>query len=93
METSIIAVKYEDYRYPKTFSGKAYTYYTTFDVEVGDFVIAPTQYGERIAIVTRINIPVYKIQIIRPYLKFISAKISKLEYLVNDNIVEIEDVA
>ena len=32
MQTNIISVKYEDKFKPKTFSGKAYSYYTAVDV-------------------------------------------------------------
>ena len=42
----VISVKYEDKINPKTFTGKSYKYYTTVDVNVGDFVIAPTQLEE-----------------------------------------------
>lgn len=56
METNIISVKYEDNYMPKTFSGKAYSYYTAITVEVGDLVIAPTANGDKIARVSEINI-------------------------------------
>lgn len=81
METNIISVKYEDKYMPKTFSGKAYSYYTTIDVEVGDLVIAPTASGDKIARVLEINVPEYKIENIKPYLKLITDKIDKNKYL------------
>lgn len=81
METNIISVKYEDKYMPKTFSGKAYSYYTTIDVEVGDLVIAPTASGDKIARVSEINVPEYKIENIKPYLKLITDKIDKNKYL------------
>lgn len=81
METNIISVKYEDKYMPKTFSGKAYSYYTAIDVEVGDLVIAPTASGNKIARVSEINVPEYKIENIKPYLKLITDKIDKNKYL------------
>lgn len=81
METNIISVKYEDKYMPKTFSGKAYSYYTAIDVEVGDLVIAPTASGDKIARVSEINVPEYKIENIKPYLKLITDKIDKNKYL------------
>lgn len=93
LETCLISVKYEDNVYPKTFGGKAYTYYTTFDVEVGDLVIAPTKYEDKIAKIVAINVPEANVTMIKQYLKFISAKLNKEEYLQNDNIVEIQEAA
>ena len=81
METNIISVKYEDKYEPKTFSGKAYSYYTKVNVNVGDLVIAPTAHGDKIARVSEINIPEYKIEMIKPYLKTIEYKIDKEKYL------------
>lgn len=88
METNIISVKYEDSYEPKTFSGKSYSYYTNKKVEVGDLVIAPTSYGEKIARVSEINIPEYKIEMIKPYLKMITKTIDKEIYLQTDTIQE-----
>lgn len=48
METNIVSVKYEDRYTPKTFSGRAYSYITTIPLEVGDLVVAPTSYGEKL---------------------------------------------
>lgn len=79
--SNIISVKYEDKYMPKTFSGKAYSYYTAIDVEVGDLVIAPTASGDKIARVSEINVPEYKIENIKPYLKLITDKIDKNKYL------------
>ena len=81
METNIISVKYEDAYEPKTFSGKAYSYYTAIKVEVGDLVVAPTAYGDKIARVSEINIPEFKVEHIKPYLKLITEKIDKEKYL------------
>lgn len=88
METNIISVKYEDKFKPKTFSGKAYSYYTAVNVKVGDLVIAPTSYGDKIARVCEINIPVHKIEMIRAYLKLITEKIDKKEYIQNNQIMK-----
>lgn len=88
METNIISVKYEDSYNPKTFGGKAYSYYTNKKVKVGDLVIAPTAYGEKIARVSEINIPEYRIEMIKPYLKTITQKIDKEIYLQTEKIQE-----
>lgn len=90
METNIISVKYEDTYMPKTFGGKAYSYYTKIKVNVGDLVIAPTAYGEKIARVSEINIPEYKVEMIKPYLKTIEQEIDKKEYLqANEVLVKV----
>ena len=88
METNIISVKYEDNYEPKTFGGKAYSYYTSRNVEVGDLVIAPTANGDKIARVSEINIPEYKVEMIKPYLKLITDKIDKQKYLENSQIMK-----
>lgn len=88
METNIISVKYEDNYEPKTFGGKGYSYYTDIKVEIGDLVIAPTAHGEKIARVSEINIPEYKVEMIKPYLKTIKLKIDKDKYLQTDEILE-----
>lgn len=88
METNIISVKYEDNYEPKTFGGKAYSYYINKKVKVGDLVIAPTSFGEKIARVSEINIPEYKIEMIKPYLKTITQTIDKEVYLQTNQIQE-----
>lgn len=88
MQTNIISVKYEDNYMPKTFCGKAYSYYTAIKVNVGDLVIAPTAYGEKIARVSEINIPEYKVEMIKPYLKLITQQIDKEAYLKTDQVLE-----
>ena len=88
METNIISVKYEDNFEPKTFGGKAYSYYTATKVEVGDLVIAPTAYGDKIARVSEINIPEEKIVSIKPYLKTIKQRIDKQKYLKTDEVLQ-----
>lgn len=82
----IISVKYEDNYEPKTFGGKAYSYYTIIDVKVGDLVIAPTASGDKIARISETNIPEYKIEMIKPYLKTITTKINKAQYIHNNQI-------
>jgi hypothetical protein len=81
METNIIQVKYEDKFIPRTFVGKAYSYFTNKKVKVGDIVEAPTQYGTSIARVTKVNVPEDEIQEIKPYMKTITKKINKDRYL------------
>lgn len=87
METNIISVKYEDRYEPKTFGGKAYSYYTNTDVNIGDLVIAPTSYGEKIARVSEINIPEAKVEDIKSNLKLIMGKINKERYLKANEIL------
>lgn len=86
MNVHIISVKHEDKFIPKTFSGKVYIYYSLVDVNVGDLVIVPTSYGDKMARVSEINIPKNKVEMIKPYLKYIIAKIDKDKYL-QDNII------
>ena len=86
METNIISVKYEDNYMPKTFAGKAYSYYTAVKVEVGDLVVAPTANGDKIARVSEINIPESKVQNIIPYLKLITEKIDTDKYIYENEV-------
>lgn len=86
MQTNIISVKYEDNYIPKTFCGKAYSYYTSIPVNVGDLVIAPTQGGDKIARVSEINIPEYRVEFIKTYLKSITYKIDRKKYLQENEI-------
>ena len=87
MKTNIISVKYEDKYMPKTFSGKAYSYYTAIDVEVGDLVVAPTSNGDKIARISEIDIPEFKVEQIKPYLKLITDKIDKEKYLQTNEVL------
>lgn len=88
MQTNIINVKYEDNFMPKTFSGKPYSYYTAVDVEVGDLVIAPTSYGDKIARVSEINISDDKVTMIKPFMKLITDKIDKAQYIENSQVTK-----
>lgn len=88
METNIVSVKYEDNYEPKTFGGKAYSYYTSIPLLVGDLVIAPTANGNKIARISEINIPEYKVANIKPYLKLITDKIDKTKYLETDEVLK-----
>ena len=88
METNIVTVKYEDRYMPKTFSGKAYSYITAIPLEVGDLVIAPTSYGDKIARVSEINIPEYQNEFMQGSLKLITDKIEKQKYLQEDKILK-----
>lgn len=88
METNIISVKYEDNYSPKTFCGKSYSYYTAIPLKVGDLVIAPTANGNKIARVSEINIPEYKVEFIKAQLKLITDKIDKEKYLHSDEILK-----
>lgn len=88
METNIISVKYEDNYMPKTFSGKAYSYYTAIPLAVSDLVIAPTQNGDKIARVSEINIPEYKVEFFKSSLKLITDKIDREKYLQSNEILK-----
>ena len=88
MQTNIISVKYEDNFEKKTFSGKAYSYYTAIPVKVGDLVIAPTAFVEKIARVSTIDIPEEQVESIKPYLKNVEREIDKEKYLQTGEIVE-----
>lgn len=88
MQTNIISVKYEDNYMPKTFNGKAYSYYTAIPLKVGDLVIAPTQNGDKIARISEINIPEYKVELIKSHLKLITDKIDKEKYLQSNEILK-----
>ncbi len=87
MKTNIVSVKYEDKYMPKTFSGKAYSYLTAIELKAGDLVIAPTASGEKIARVSEIDVPEYKIESIKPFLKLIVTKIDRTKYLQNDELL------
>ena len=89
MNTNIISVKYEDRFMPKTFNGKADSYITRVNVEIGDLVIAPTAYGDKIARVSEIDIPETRIENIKQFLKTITYKINKNEYLYNNQVLEV----
>lgn len=84
--SNVISVKYEDNYMPRTFSGKAYSYYTAVDVNVGDLVIAPTSNGDKIARVSEINIPEFKVENIKPYLKLITEKIDTDKYIYENEV-------
>ena len=84
--SNIISVKYEDNYMPKTFCGKAYSYYSAVDVAVGDLVIAPTSYGDKIARVSEINIPEIDVENIKPYLKLITEKIDTDKYIYENEV-------
>lgn len=87
MNTIIIRVKYENNYMPKTFDGKAYSYLTNLDLKVGDLVIAPTVYGDKIARVSDFSYPDEKFELIKPYLKNIEQKINREKYLKTDKII------
>lgn len=88
MENNIISVKYESDYTPKVFEGKAYSYYTSINVLVGDFVLAPTIFGDKVARVTEINIPESKIEAIKPYVKMVKHKVNKAKFLQEHIILE-----
>ena len=84
MKTNIVSVKYEDKLQPKTFNGRAYSYYTDIDLSEGDIVIAPTASGNKIAKVSEINVPEYRVEMIKALLRTIDTRINKNDYLYRD---------
>ena len=90
METNIIMVKYEDNFCPRVFQGKEYSYYTNKGLSVGDLIEAPTKYGLKVAMVTRINVPETEIEKRKPYMKTIIRQIDRDRYI---NFAEVEEVA
>ena len=84
--TNIVGVKYENEYYPKTFSGKEYTYFSSTPLNVGDLVEAPTKFGTSIALVTSINIPEINIINFKDSLKTINVKLDK-NMFINNNIL------
>lgn len=88
METNIVSVKYEDNYMPKTFSGRTYNYYTAIPLKVGDLVIAPTQNGYKIARVSQIDIPEYKVEFFKSSLKLITDKIDREKYLQTNEVLK-----
>lgn len=84
--TNIISVKYEDKYTPKTFSGRPYSYVTAIPLSVGDLVVAPTAYGEKVARVSEINVPESRVIFIKAQLKLITEKIDKQKYLQENQI-------
>ena len=87
MSRGIIKVKYESDYKPKVFEGKGYSYYTNIDVIIGDYVIAPTGFGDKIAKVIETNIAESEIEAIKPYMKTIEHKVNKEKFL-QENLVE-----
>ena len=84
--SNIISVKYEDNFTPKVFGGRAYSYYSAVDVNVGDLVIAPTANGDKIARVSEINIPECKVENIKAYLKLITEQIDTDKYIYDNEV-------
>lgn len=88
METNIITVKYEDDFFPRTFNGRDYSYFTEQKLSIGDIVIAPTRYGNKIAKVTRVNVQEKEIENIRPFMRKITQKLNKDRYINFNEILE-----
>jgi len=84
-----IYVKYENEREPKIFDGKAYSYYTSLNLQVGDIVIAPTKNGESIARVSRVDVPYEEVIDIIPYMKEITSRIDRNRFLEFSEIIEV----
>lgn len=84
-----VSVKYEDKFNPKTFNGKAYSYFTELNLEVGDIVIAPTEFGDNVARVSQVNIPEELVKNIIPCMKEITKIINKDRFLNYDEIREL----
>ena len=61
-------------------------YLRSCKLEVGDLVVAPTSYGEKIARVSAINIPEFQVEFMKANLKLITEKIDRQKYLQEDKI-------
>ena len=81
METNIVGVKYQSKYDSQNFEGKMYSYYTNIKLDIGDIVIVPTDYGEKYAIVSRINVLEQEIEAFKDRLKTINIKIDKEKFL------------
>lgn len=84
--TNLVNVKYEDKYNPKTFGGRTYTYMTAIPLQVGDLVVAPTSFGDKIARVSEINISHNKTMFMEYQLILITEKIDKHKYLQKNEI-------
>ena len=60
-DVNIVNVQFEDRRHPGYYSGGSYSYIADNPLAVGDIVKAPTRYGDSIAKVCRVNVPVTEI--------------------------------
>ena len=60
MKKTIVGVKYKNNA--GEYGGRAYTYYCTVTVAVGDIVIAPTASGQREAMIIEVDIPASKVE-------------------------------
>ena len=87
MATNIVSVKYEDNFEPKVFGGKQYCYYSALPLQIGDLVVAPTASGDKIAMVSEINIDEWKIENIKSLLKTIESKVDRDKYLDEDTVL------
>ena len=58
---SLVQVQFESRYKPGTYSGGAYTYIADHPLIVGDIVKVPTKYGESMAKVCRVNVPIPEI--------------------------------
>ena len=88
MNRTYVYLKYEDSYNPRTFVGRAYSYYTSLKLTEGDIVEAPTRFGMSIARVSKINVPEEMVKNIIPFMKEITKKINKERYLNYDEILE-----
>lgn len=84
----IISVKYESDYMPKIFEGRPYSYYTAIKVKIGDLVMAPTVKGTKVARVSEIDVPEYKVESFKDSLKVITKRIDKEQYLKTNQILE-----
>lgn len=55
MEMYVKVMYFKDWR--GDYGGNAYTYATNLELKVGDKVIAPTQSGDKKALVVQVNVP------------------------------------
>jgi hypothetical protein len=79
----IVGVKFESKYAPKTFEGREYSYFTDLELKINDIVEVPTKNGVGIAMVTRLDVPEEEIEKIKEFMKEITKKLDREEYLKN----------
>jgi len=88
MQTNIIKVQYQEEDNFGIFCNKEYSYYTDKELNIGDYVEAPTQFGTNIAKVSSIDVPEEEIQSFKDKMRTITKKINRDRYL---NFREIQE--
>ena len=58
----LVQVQFESRANPGSYNGGSYTYIAGLPLHVGDVVNCPTKYGQRLARVVRVDVPISEIQ-------------------------------